>query len=423
MNTKQIEELIVQEKNNLNNFLHLTANENIVSDFVALALSGTFLNRYHLGQIEKFNDEDITYSNGNIYKGISTINQLERITSTILNKRLGGVATEFRPLSGVHAMMCTILSTTEVNDYILTVDPTTGGHFATQNIIERTGRKAIKIPLNRETLTLDYDFIAKLKDREKVKMFYIDDSFAFQPIDFPLLRKLLGEETIIVYDASHPFGFIFAQQFMKPIMEGCDILQANTHKIFPGPQKGIIHFANETLAIKVKEEIGKSLVSSQHSHHTLALHLAILEMDKFSESYAENIIKNTRYLYNSLVEKGFSILEPLQKKELLTNQLYIKVPDAQNPEEIAQRFFSNNISINIRKIFDQSFLRIGLQEVTRLGFNEDEMDELANIIEDIMFNRNKINIRRSVENFALQQRKMLYCYEVTKFSDEQVKVM
>ena len=119
-------------------------------------------------------------------------------------------------------------------------------------------------------------------------------------------------------------------------------------------------------------------------------------------------------------EKGFSILEPLQKKELLTNQLYIKVPDAQNPEEIAQRFFSNNISINIRKIFDQSFLRIGLQEVTRLGFNEDEMDELANIIEDVMFNRNKINIRRSVENFALQQRKMLYCYEVIKFSEEQV---
>ncbi|OXA98970.1 PLP-dependent aminotransferase family protein [Flavobacterium pectinovorum] len=422
MNSREIEQLIKEEENNLNSFLHLTANENVISEFVSQGLSGTFSNRYHLGQIDKFSDDDITYSNGNIYKGISAINKLERITSIILNNRLGGVDTDFRPLSGVHAMMCTILAVTEVNDYVLTVDPATGGHFATQNIIERTGRKALTVPLNRETLTLDYDFIAKMKDREKIKMFYIDDSFAFQPINFPLLKEILGQNTIIVYDASHPFGFIFAQQFMKPILEGCDILQANTHKIFPGPQKGIIHFANKALASKVKEEIGKSLVSSQHSHHTLALHLAILEMDEFCEAYAEKIIKNTRYLYNSLVEKGFSILEPFQKRELLTNQLYIKVPDGQNAEGIAQRFYSNNISINIRRIFDQTFLRIGLQEVTRLGFNEKEMDELAIIIEDVMFSRNKINISKSVENFELQERKMLFCYQVSKFSEEKLLV-
>ncbi|WP_162033192.1 PLP-dependent aminotransferase family protein [Chryseobacterium potabilaquae] len=403
--------LLEEEARELSDILHLTANENILSDFAAKALNSNFSFRYHLGRIENFNTDNITFSKGNIYRGIGLVNKLEEISSKILNKRLGGVATEFRPLSGVYAMMCTILSATDVGDYILTIDPEKGGHFATQNIIEKTGRKSIKVPLKRETLAIDYDFILEIKDKYTIKMFYIDDSLACQPVDFSLLRQLLGEETILVYDASHPFGLIFAQEFMKPIYEGCDIIQANTHKTFPGPQKGIIHFSNSQLGNLVKDEVGKSLVSSQHTHHTIALHLAIIEMDEFSEDYVKKIIENTRYLYNLLTDKGFSILEPKNKKELITNQLYIRIPNFFDAEKIAKVFYANNISINIRRIFDENFLRIGLQEVTRLGFCTIEMDIISDIISNIIHDQNLESITKSIKRLNLQSRKILYSYD------------
>ena len=47
-------------------------------------------------------------------------------------RMLGAYSVNLNCLSGVHAMMCAILSTTEPGDTIMTVHHDHGGHFATK---------------------------------------------------------------------------------------------------------------------------------------------------------------------------------------------------------------------------------------------------------------------------------------------------
>ncbi len=44
----------------------------------------------------------------------------------------------------------------------------------------------------------------------------------------------------ILYDGAHVLGLILGEQFQNPFLEGAHLINASTHKTFPGPQRGII---------------------------------------------------------------------------------------------------------------------------------------------------------------------------------------
>lgn len=64
--------------------------------------------------------------------------------------------------------------------------------------------------------------------------------------------------------------------------------------------------------------------------------------------------------------------------------MYIDVAN----REVVQRFLDNGISINTSKALGEKlFVRIGLQEVTRRGMKEPEMETLSRLIADILEGR------------------------------------
>lgn len=97
------------------------------------------------------------------------------------------------------------------------------------------------------------------------------------------LRKALGPDVIIVYDASHTLGLIMAGKFQSPLEEGADIISANTHKTLPGPHKGLIAFKDRELGEKANALITANLYSTVHTNSLLALAISIIEADKFGK--------------------------------------------------------------------------------------------------------------------------------------------
>lgn len=400
---QKISHLLSVENETNKNFLHLTANETVLSSFVKNALSSPLSTRYHIGTLKDFvGVNEIISTSMTSFHSLQSLYELEKTASDILNERLGGCYTDFRPLSGVHAMICTILSTTKIGDYVLSLNPESGGHFATINIINSTGRKSLLLDINEYTLSFDEEILSKYAKKYNIKLIFIDDNLAMFPLDIKKIRDICGKNTIIAYDASHSMGFLFSKKYLRPIKDGCDIIQGNTHKTLLGPQKALIHFKDSDLAYKVIENIGAGLVSSQHTHETLALYLAVIEMKYCGEEFINQLHRNVVSFSKELKNKGFNILS-LNGNFSETHQVYIYIPKGKDIIDIEKLFAKIKISLNKRVVFGKYFIRVGFQETTRLGMKEDEMKQIAEIF-DLLILKNQIEessrmVKRLINEF------------------------
>lgn len=378
-----IADLMHSEEQLNNQILHMTANENRLSKVVQQLLSTPLSNRYHLGTSIDYNYNKVVKKPNLIFRGLPDLYQLESLAHKKLSKNLGGQVTDSRILSGIHAMICSISSLTEVGDVILSICPEGGGHFATSNLISTLGRKSVLIDYDRKDLTISLSHLKKLKKTYCVKAVFLDDSAPLYPLPLKEIRDILGDKVIIIYDASHTLGLIFGGCFLNPIQDGCNIIQGNTHKTFPGPQKALLHFADKEIAGRSIQTIGNILVSSQHTHHSLALYATILEMDIYAKDYAKAVISNAKTLSEALATEGFKVLTN-GKSYTETHQVLFNLPAYSSNYEICEKLLNCNISVNAKNVYEQDLIRIGVQELTRIGMKADEMKEIASIIKIVL---------------------------------------
>jgi glycine hydroxymethyltransferase len=169
--------------------LHLTANEPLMSDTAREFMGSRISDRYYMGG----GDERGVVDFGPFtFLGWPAVQELVSDAEVAARDMLGACAVSLSPLSGVHAMMCTILSVTDPGDAVMSVDLDHGGHFATQRIIERTGRRHLATSYNTERLAFDVERIAHDFAEADASAFYMDASFYLTP-DPPILAAGLAE--------------------------------------------------------------------------------------------------------------------------------------------------------------------------------------------------------------------------------------
>ncbi len=289
MNINQYYSQIKKEEKRNEEFLHLTANEPLMSQTARAFMSSKIADRYFLGAGEN-SKVDLSPFTALGFPGIASL--IEAAVEAT-KEMLGASVVNLSCLSGVHAMMCAILSTTEPGDVVMTVHHDHGGHFATKGIIEIVGRKHIFAEYNFNTLSFDVEKLAKKFKESGATAFYMDVSYYLNPHNLREIREALGSDAIIIYDASHTMGLIMGQTFQNPFSEGADVICANTHKTLPGPHKGMIAFKDLELGTKANNIIKSCLFSSPITHHLIALATTILEMKEFGQEYARQIILNS----------------------------------------------------------------------------------------------------------------------------------
>lgn len=378
-----IDEQITLENNRNREVMHLTANENVLSETARKAASSSLADRYHIGTSLDYDGTEIAHKSGLFYRGLPLQFQLEQMAHSILKNRLGGAISDTRPLSGMHAMISSIASLSNPGDVIFSLSPQGGGHFATGNLIKQLGRTSCFVPHDPTTLTVSLDALKELKSIHKPSVMFIDDSSPLYQQPFNDIKDIMGDETTLVYDASHTLGLIFGKMYQNPINSGFDVLQGNTHKTFPGPQKALIHYADNNLGEQMIEISGNSLVSSQHTHHSMALYITLLEMNLFSEVYATQMCHLAKVMAEEFASLDMRILHA-GKSYTETNQLFLKVPENLTNHEVFVRLLASGISVNVRKVYDENIIRIGVQEIARRGMQSEEIREIARIITQVV---------------------------------------
>lgn len=365
----------------LGSTVNLAAFENALSRTARAQLAGPLADRYLIGQEHERGLRHPLVRAGLLSAGYPGVDRLERAAVDTLTGLLGAGWADFRPLSGLHATTCTFALLTEPGQLVYSIAPENGGHFATRPLLHSLGRRCAYLPWDAEAGTVDLAGLAAAWRSDPGAMVFLDHGVPLVPLPVAGLRAVTGTGPLLVYDASHTLGLIVGGAFQDPLGEGCDIVQGNTHKSFPGAHKGVIAFADAEAGRRFSERMGGALVSSQQTGATLANYVTALEMGVHAPAYARQMLANRAALAYTLREAGFAVHRPAgAAAESRSHVLLVDGAGDRSGYELAGDLVQAGIVLNARPVEGRIRLRIGVQEVTRRGMRQREMELLADLM-------------------------------------------
>ncbi len=282
------------------------------------------------------------------------------------------------------------------------------------------GLEIMDIPFNPETFNIDIELLESLLLGIKPKLITLGGSVFLFPHPIKQVAKICQDTgTIIHYDGSHVLGLIAGGEFSDPIKEGADIMMGSSHKTFPGPQGAILVTNNEKLFKKVQRGIFPGLVSNHHLWRFPPLAITLLEMKKHGKAYAQQTIKNAKKLAESLDHLGFEVMA---KKFGFTqsHQVVLDVSGHGGGYKAAVDLESANIICNknllykdhVQNMPEPSGLRLGTQEITRMGMKENDMKTIAEFYRRIVIDRESPEkIKQEVLEFRAKFDRVHYTLE------------
>ncbi|MEM1901346.1 MAG: serine hydroxymethyltransferase [Candidatus Nezhaarchaeales archaeon] len=408
---RKVVDLVRGHDNWRSNCLNLIPSENITSRLVRLVLTSDLGHRYAEGKPFK-----------RYYCGTLFIDEIEVIAIELSKKLFNCKYASVKPISGTISNLAVFTAFTKPGDTIMALNIPCGGHisFAEMGGAGVRGLSVIDLPFNEGDMNVDVEKTVELILRVKPKLVVLGASLFLFPHPVRELSKTIEEVGgHVVYDGSHVLGLIAGGEFQDPLAEGALVLMGSTHKTFPGPQGGIVLSNNEEAMEKVEEALFPKLVSNHHLHRVAALAIALAEMMEYGRAYAKDVVANAKELARSLYERGFKVLCP-HKGFTSSHQVVIDVTDLGGGRWASKRLEEANIITNmnllpwddLKKVNNPSGLRLGVQEVTRLGMKEEEMNFIAEKIEEVLLRgRDPRDTKKEVVKFMSSYQEVKYCFD------------
>jgi len=383
--------------------INLIASENALSPAVRAIQNSDFMGRYAEGHPNR-GDQVNRY-----YQGTQYIDQIETMTRDELLALARCRQADVRPISGNAANTAIALGYLRAGDAVMVNSTSAGGHIS-HNTIGVFGRrlqvrgmsldlKAAKhIPLSFFPLTEDHYHVDVQKSLDLIeqvspRLLVLGKSLFLFPEPVRELAEVCRERDIpILYDGAHVFGLIVGGKFQDPLHEGATWMTASTHKTFPGPQRGVILAALDQEGERKYWPAADRGVfpgsSSNHHLHTLpALLVAVREMRQHAVAYAAQVVRNAQILGRALEDEGI----PVEARDFgytQSHQIAVNVAAYGGGVVAAQRLETNDIIVNYNMLpldtsaRNPSGLRVGVQEMTRYGMREGDMQRLAAFMSD-----------------------------------------
>lgn len=395
---EEIYTLISKELERQKNTINLIASENIVSKSVLAAMGSVLTNKYAEG-----------YPNKRYYGGCKYIDLVENIAIERAKQLFKAEHANVQPHSGTQANIGAMLACLKPGDKILSLSLDAGGHLSHGMASNFSGRvyNIVHYTVDRDTETLNYTQIQKIAEREKPKLIIAGASSYPREIDFSKFYEIVnsvGGECYLLADIAHIAGLVVAGLHNSPIRYA-DFVTTSTHKTLRGPRGGLI-LCKEKYAKAVDKAVFPGIQGGPLQHIIAAKAVAFKEAQtqEFIE-YQKQVVKNAKVLANTLKEYGFRIVTGGTDNHIVLVDLTSKnVTGA----EAQQHLEDVNIVVNKNTIpFDKlpphiaSGIRLGTPAVTSRGFKEEEIIEVATMINTVIDSIGKPNqddVKESVKS-------------------------
>ena len=379
----EIQEAINKELSRQRDKLEMIASENIVSKAVMQAQGSVLTNKYAEG-----------YPGKRYYGGCEYVDVVEQLAIDRAKKLFGAEYANVQPHSGAQANTAVYFALLQPGDTILGMNLTDGGHLTHGSPVNISGKyfKIIPYGVDKETERIDYDELERLAKEHQPKLIVGGASAYSRVIDFERMAQIAKSVgAYFMVDMAHIAGLVAAGLHPSPVPYA-DVVTTTTHKTLRGPRGGLILCRDAEFGKQFNKAIFPGIQGGPLMHVVAAKAVAFKEAlsDEF-KVYQQQVLDNAKALADELVKKGFRIVSGGTDNHLMLVDLRSKNITGKEAQflldEIGITANRNTIPFEPLSSFVTSGIRLGTPALTTRGLKEEDIREVADIIADVIENR------------------------------------
>lgn len=394
-----IQDLISRELQRQQEGLELIASENFASLDVIQAMGSVLTNKYAEG-----------YPGKRYYGGCAVVDQVEQLAIDRVKELFQAEHANVQPHSGANANLAVYLSVLSPGDTILGMDLSNGGHLTHGSPVNISGKyfQVVSYGVDQDGF-IDYEDVESKAVKHRPKLIICGSSAYPRTIDFMRFREIADRAgVLLMVDMAHIAGLVAAQVHPSPIPYA-DFVTSTTHKTLRGPRGGFI-LCREQYGRQIDKAVFPGLQGGPLEHVIAAKAVCFWEaLQPSFADYQRQVVSNARALAEGLKKRGFRIVSGGTDNHLflidLTNLAEMTGKKAENRlEEAGITVNKNTIPGESRSPFVTSGIRVGTPALTTRGMREADMDVIAELFHQTLFNENPPvqEIRKRVSALARQ---------------------
>jgi glycine hydroxymethyltransferase len=370
-----------EEKRQFEN-IELIASENFTSRAVMEAQGSVLTNKYAEG-----------YPKKRWYGGCENVDTAEQLAIDRAKQLFGCEHVNVQPHSGAQANMAVYFAMLKPGDKILAMNLAHGGHLTHGHPANFSGKfyQVSQYGVSAETEQIDYDALQKQAEEVRPAMITAGASAYPRIIDFPRLRQIADSVGAILFiDMAHISGLVAGGQHPSPIPHA-QFVTTTTHKSLRGPRGGIVMcIAEHAKAIDATVFPGVQGGPLMHviAAKAVCFHEAL--QPQFRD-YQRQVVVNAKALAAGLAKHGYRITSGGTDNHLMLVDLRPKDINGKQAQEVLDRagitVNKNGIPFDTFPIFKPGGIRVGTPAVTTRGMKEEEMLEIADLMNDALIRR------------------------------------
>ena len=398
--------------------LGMIASENIVSPMVQKIVTSDLHGRYAEG-----------LPNKRYYQGCGDFDTIESLGIDLAKKLFKVPFANIQSTSGTVSNIAALKALAKPGDSITAVSTADGGHIshARMGAVGLRDLNLSTYPWDEERMEPDIDASADLIREVSPSIALFGQSVFLFPTPLQELADAAHEVgSTVMYDGAHVLGLIAGGCFQDPLHEGADIMTGSSHKTFPGPQGGFIlsSSGDEKFQRKLNNAVFPGTCSSYHLHHVAGKVVALSEFIEYGEELSRNTVANARAFAAALAAEGFDVLAESRgytaSHQVLTRHGELDSGAGAKAADLLERagiITNMNMLPGDTKAMSPSGLRLGVQELTRVGMGKDEMIDVARFYARVLLeNEDPSKVKLDVRAFKSDYHIIRYCFNEDNLS-------
>ncbi|MEM7338485.1 MAG: aminotransferase class I/II-fold pyridoxal phosphate-dependent enzyme [Actinomycetota bacterium] len=353
--------------------LNLNPATNTMRPRAAAALSAGLGSRTSLG-----------YPGAKYEMGLEAIERIEAIAAELACRLFGADHAEVRVPSGAMANLYAFMATAQPGDTIIAPPASIGGHVThhTPGAAGLYGLVIHEAPIDADRYTVDVDGVDALAAEVKPALITVGASLNLAHHDVVGLRAVADRHGAhLLFDAAHLSGPIAGGAWPDPLAEGAHLMTMSTYKSLGGPTAGLVVTNDAELAERLDRIAFPGLTANFDAGKTAALAITLADWLDGGTAEAAAMVACARALAAELSDRGVAV-QTAGGLPTLSHAFAVDATTLGGGAAVARHLRKANLlasAIGLPHGADAG-VRVGTNELVRLGAGADQMAPLADLI-------------------------------------------
>ena len=375
--------------------IELIASENYASPRILEAQGSILTNKYAEG-----------YPGKRYYGGCEFVDIAEQLAIDRAKKLFKADFANVQPHSGASANAAVFLALLNAGDKILGMSLDHGGHLTHGSKVNFSGKiyESYSYGIDPETGDIDYAQVEALAKEHKPKLIICGFSAFSGILDWARFKDIAKSiDAYLLADISHVSGLVAAGLYPNPFPHA-DVVTTTTHKTLVGPRGGLILAGpNEDLHKKLNSALFPGSQGGPLMHVIAAKAVCFKEaMEEDFKTYQQQILSNAKKMSERFMANDIDIVSNGTSNHMfLVNLIKNEVTGKELEAALGEAFITvnkNSVPNDPKSPFVTSGIRVGTPAVTRRGFKEDEVSQVADWITQIIKNLDDKNLISEIKD-------------------------